>query len=366
IDRFQVLGASVLTGGTVMSGSTDVTAQGHFEWDATGAGASLVMAHAGDIAMPVVWVPDVEAVPDPSTGALAPGPGFVRAYCTVVVRVAQTVDKGELERLVDGVEAATSTPGDVQATLDAYGLYEENFTAAAWAAFVDAYQRARDVLADWDATQPQVDDAYAALDAAYAALAHDHPVLDANGAAGADTAYVFAFGEGAEVRWKGYIGSVTSFELDARALDVVAEPSGYAGGPEWLVMDGTDEVGAVYAGSARVALSAAFLDRLPDGTYPLRLGFADVKGQGSGTGYLVVQRTAPGGGSGGGPGGGGSGGGPGGGGAGGGSGIGGPGAGVAVGDGSAAAQAAACALTLCALAALCAPALRRRARGRRG
>ena len=75
---------------------------------------------------------------------------------------------------LEDVETPTvDTSKLAEAVADALTLKESDYTADSWAAFVAAREAAEAVLADVDATQAEVDDALAALEAARAALVED-------------------------------------------------------------------------------------------------------------------------------------------------------------------------------------------------
>ena len=75
---------------------------------------------------------------------------------------------------LEDVEApAVDTSKLAEAVADALTLKEADYTADSWAALVDAREAAEAVLANADATQDEVDDALAALEAARAALVED-------------------------------------------------------------------------------------------------------------------------------------------------------------------------------------------------
>jgi hypothetical protein len=183
-------------------------------------------------------------------------------------------------------------------------LHADNYTAAAIAAVQTALASANTVRADtgYTYTQADVDGAVAALNAALAALVHDHPVISQRPSGG-----IVDTGEDASFEFKGYFGDVSSFKFGGKSYSLqVAGGAGGAGaggaagaGASLEILDGTTRVGTITEGSAVVTLNASFCDDLANGTYAVELGFADtytLKGgetfnaQGIGTSELVVSR----------------------------------------------------------------------------
>ena len=95
-----------------------------------------------------------------------------------------------------------------------------------------------------------------------------------------------------------------SFSFGGKAYSLSAAGAGSFGSgagttSTLTILDGSTAIGTIVQGSAVVGLNAGFLDTLADGTYAIKLGFADtytLKGgeiffaEGTGTHELIIQR----------------------------------------------------------------------------
>jgi hypothetical protein len=132
-------------------------------------------------------------------------------------------------------------------------------------------------------TQNAAEQLLAELEAALAALEHDHPVI-----VHSTPEPITAFGVGVTIVVKGNFASVIGVSLDGRSL--VLEPTGSPTSRS-LICDG-QKVGTLFQGSVIIALESAFVDTLPNGLHTLVLHFADNYSSGSSTVTFVIARDS--------------------------------------------------------------------------
>jgi hypothetical protein len=173
-------------------------------------------------------------------------------------------------------------------TIAADAPISENYTAAVWMEFVEAYEIAEEIIHYPDGvTQAAVDAAAARLAAAYANLAHSHTVL---GGAGA----VFEItenGRDVSIHFSGHIGSVAAAKgLTFGDWNLQLQQRGAA---LFDIVSGSVKLGTITEGSAIVTLSSDFVDGLANGEYALSLPFDDGIRTGSGAATVKVARAQP-------------------------------------------------------------------------
>jgi hypothetical protein len=166
--------------------------------------------------------------------------------------------------------------------LIAVDIHAENYLAGAVTALQNALTAANIVIADVSATQTDVNDALEALQRAYGAMLHDHPVEAHSHRNG-----VTSPGQTVTIKIKGYFADVTSIKLGGTTYTL--GPVDHGGpAPTRAILHGSATVGQIAEGSAVVTFYAAAIDALANGTYPLVVTFVD----NIGTGYSVSSAVA--------------------------------------------------------------------------
>jgi hypothetical protein len=199
-----------------------------------------------------------------------------------------TVDAADKSALINEVNGCESRITRTEILILADGM-RENYVAEDFDTYLDVLGTAHEVIANPNATTAQIAAATTALDAAYTALIHDHPVLNpVNGAV-----QITTFGDETVVEVKGWHLSVEQASLGDRVFTL--EPLDNAEDGYRIMVTGSAgpvQAGTVTKGSAVITLYASWLDSYANGTYPLVLTFADGIGTGTGTATLTIDRTA--------------------------------------------------------------------------
>ncbi|MDR0875562.1 MAG: hypothetical protein LBN12_05065 [Clostridiales Family XIII bacterium] len=187
---------------------------------------------------------------------------------TATVEVVVTADKAPLGSLISAVSSFVS-------------VHRENYAAGQLQTLDTALANAAAVFSNAGATQGEVDGALLALQAAYEALVHAHPVEAHSHAAG-----LSEYGKDVTIKIKGNFDDVTGFFLNGQSYTL--SPAG----ADTLNIAGAQahERGKITRGSAVVTLPAAWVDKLADGTYTVVVLFDDNHRSGSGQANVVLQR----------------------------------------------------------------------------
>jgi hypothetical protein len=174
-------------------------------------------------------------------------------------------------------------------------IHSENYTTEALLELEAALDHANTVREDttYTYTQSDVDAADARLTQALGALSHDHPVLVQT-----PEGTVTARGQEVRVIFKGYLPDVTSLVFANTTYTLL--PQGVGANLSFDILDGTTRIGTLTQGSAAITLNSAFINTLANGSYTLKLGFADsytllgnttFTQSGEGTAEVVINRT---------------------------------------------------------------------------
>lgn len=163
---------------------------------------------------------------------------------------------------------------------------EENYDADTLARFYRAVEAVERALAPTTqaSSQDTTEALLSELEAARAALRHDHSLLTNS----ADTG-VSETGRSVTLRLKGEHSTVTSILLNGRSFDLGTPDAD--SGERALSFQGRP-VGTVRAGSVIIELDAAFVDSLDNGSFTVAVHFDDGYQTGSGSASFTVSRTS--------------------------------------------------------------------------
>jgi len=190
-------------------------------------------------------------------------------------------------RLGELPQAAADAQDAQDVLLSDGGAHLENYPDGVSEALADAIAEAHAAISDPAVTQRRVEDAFAALGKAKAALAQDHPTIRV------DTGTPDADGNTPSadfiVEIKGVFEDVTGVWLDGEQLGLDRSPLTKTGAIG-LIKDG-EEIGTLTAGSAVVTLGRQITYKWGTSTHNVRVTFKDPLGTGEGAADIPVRRV---------------------------------------------------------------------------